>query len=236
MLRNRNSISGLPTANSGGYDSRASFGSQGGGGYGNANNNYQQSSQSGGSYGGYSGGNSNGYGGYQPQSSSMSISSHDDKYASKKRGGNGNLMQMAPLIGCAVLGLWALTATMMNWSKGSQLKQIYREAGMAANVQEVIDFIQAERRRAHTIRQEAKDSLRDHTDKHSSKVNLLQEQIKELTAHRDALVDKHESDKAKSRKREKREIREWREEAYYEQIQLLEARVRKDSKRIVVER
>lgn len=236
MLRNRSSISGgLPTANTGGggYDSRSSFGSQNGGGY------QQQSQQSGGSYGGYSGGNTNGssyggrssYGGYQPQTSASS----DDKY--KRRNKNsGGLMAALPLIGCAIFGLWAFTATIMNWSKGSQLKQIYREAGRAKNVQEVIDFIQAERRRAHTVRQEAKDNLREHTDKHSSKVNLLQEQIKSLTDHRDALVQKHESEEAKSRKREKREIREWREEAYYDQIMLLESRVKKDSKRIVLER
>mmetsp|Transcript_13241 Transcript_13241/g.31770 ORF Transcript_13241/g.31770 Transcript_13241/m.31770 type:complete len:570 (+) Transcript_13241:716-2425(+) len=234
MLRNRHSISGLPTNNAEG----GSFGSQhsGGGGYGGgAAPNYQQS---GGSYGGYSGGNAhsnNGYGGYSHSQSSMS--SADDKYASKKRSSSSNsIMQAAPLIGCAVFFVWALTVTMMNWSKGSQLKQIYKEAGSARNVQDVVEYIQAERRRAFDLKREAKDSIREHTDKHSSKVNLLQDQIKSLTQHRDQLVDKHESEKAKERKREKREIREWREEAYYDQIQLLESRVKKDAKRIILER
>lgn len=251
MLRNRNSISGLPTntADAAGYDNRrGSFGSQasggagaGAGGYGAPQPpGYQRTSS--GSYGGYNGGGggntNNGYGGYAPQTSSSSMAAPDDKYASKRRpsSSNGGLLQMAPWIGCLVLGIWALTVTMMNWSKGSQLKQIYKEAGSALNVQEVVEFLQAERRRAYSLRQEAKDSIRDHTDKHSSKVNLLQEQIKSLTEHRDTLVDKHESEKAKARKRDKRETREWREEAYYDQIMLLESRVRKDSKRIILER
>ncbi|CAJ1970073.1 unnamed protein product [Cylindrotheca closterium] len=247
MLRNRHSISGLPTntadpayARSGSFSSASGAG-VGVGGVGGGGYQQQQQQSSGGSYGGYSGSN-NGYGGYSAgPASSSSLLSDDNKYASKRRGGSsmfgsGDMAQMIPWIACGIFGLWALIATSMNWSKGSQLKTIYKEAGSALNVQEVIEFIQAERRRAYSIRQEAKDSIRDHTDKHSSKVSLLQEQIKELSTHRDTLLDKHESEKAKARKREKREIREWREEAYYDQITLLESRVRKDAKRIILER
>jgi len=111
--------------------------------------------------------------------------------------------------------------TFMTSSKGSQLKQIFNEAGNAKTVPEVIDYMQSERRRAFGARNEAKDVIRDHTDQHHGKVNLMQDQIESLTEHRDKLINKHESQKAKSRKKEKREIREWREDAYYDQIELL---------------
>lgn len=133
---------------------------------------------------------------------------------------------------CIALGFWAILATGMNWSKSSQLKRIFKEAGKASNIEDVIDYLHTERRKAYTIRQEAKDSIRDHTDRHSTKVKTLQEQINSLQKHKEELITKHESPEAK----EEKENIEWRESAYEEQVELLQARVRKDSKRIIMER
>jgi hypothetical protein len=179
----------------------------------------------GGSYGGYStSSNNGGYGGYG--------NDNDNKYAAKRRSSTPGFPMNPTLMACIGLGCWAVIATGMNWSKGSQLKRIFNEAGKASNVEDVIDYMHAERRKAYTVRQEAKDSIRDHTDRHSTKVKTLQEQISSLQKHKEELITKHESPEAK----EEKENVEWRESAYEEQVELLEARVRKDSKRIIVER
>eukprot|EP00980_Cylindrotheca_fusiformis_P001198 scaffold328_cov130-Cylindrotheca_fusiformis.AAC.12 len=216
MLRNR--VGGLPS-HEGAYSGGAGYA-----GGGSAGGGYQ-----GGSYGGYSGGNGYAagavYGGIDP----------DNKYASKRRSSTSSFpsLPMNPTqMACIALGFWALIATGMNWSKSSQLKRIFKEAGRASTVEDVIDYLQNERRKAYTVRKEAKDSIRDHTERHSTKVKTLQEQINELQKHKEELIAKHESPE----KKEQMENIAWREAAYVEQVELLQARVRKDSKRMIVER
>jgi hypothetical protein len=208
MLRNR--TSGLPS-----HDGAAGYGGGSAGGSGGA----------GGSYGGYStASNNGGYGGYG--------NDNDNKYATKRKSSSPGFSMNPTLMACIGLGCWAVIATGMNWSKGSQMKRIFKEAGKASSVEDVIDYMHSERRKAYTVRQEAKDSIRDHTDRHSTKVKTLQEQINSLQKHKEELITKHESAEAK----EEKENVEWRESAYEEQVELLQARVRKDSKRIIVER
>jgi hypothetical protein len=211
MLRNRQSTGGLPSH---------------GGSYG--------SDTGGSNYGGYSGGggSSNGYGGYG--NTGYSNGSSDSKYAPKRRSSSlPGAAGFNPLaIGCAILGFWAVIMTGLNWSKSSQLNAIFKEAGRARNMNEVMAYMEAERRRSQMARQEAKDKMRDHTDQHSSKVNLLHDQIKTLQQHKDTLIDKHESDEAV----ESREMMTLRELAFEEQIEILQAGIRKEAHRAVKER
>lgn len=217
MLRNRSS--GLPTS---GYD--ASGGGYGGGGSGG----YQ-----GGSYGGYAGGNADGYGGYSSGVSNGGLG--DDKYASKRRASSSGLSAITSnpaLLACVALAFWAVISTGMNWSKSSKLSKIYKKAGNARTVEDVFDFIENERVRAQNARQEVKDHVREHTDNYNAKVNALKNQIKELEQHKHELIQKHESPDAISQK----ENAQWREEAFMEQMTLLQNRVRRDSKRSVIDR
>lgn len=200
---------------------------------------YSQQSTGGGSegYGGYSGSQSN-YGGYAPDNSAyggyVSPSSSDSKYSKKspkKASSVGSVIGSPLVLVCVLMLLWSIAVLGLWMNVRAKYQSILREFN-APNSSAVMKLFTNLQRDLSDAQKEKARKIRETT----SNLNVQQEELKRenrlLQKEYDELRIKYEG--PNSEDKTFRMVQ--REEAFKQQMHLLQESIRKESRRTVLER
>jgi hypothetical protein len=235
MLRPRSSFE-LPTHGGGGGGSPNSSSSS----YESSNRttNSKSNSNSGGpyasggaNYGGYNSSSDMMMGMHDDESSTASRSDDDDKYHKKKRKFGIGVMAVT-MVANAVFVLLALVFTILWLRVSGQHHGILKDGNVGTNValQTMVSALRAELRSARIGG--AQNLNLEANRKYTPQINKLTRENRFLEKERDELRVKHEGpDKKEEETRMKS-----REEAFVEQVSLMQQAIKKESKRTILER
>lgn len=184
-------------------------------------------------YGGYNGGGHDSYGGYNVgngySTGSHTNASDDNKYSKSK--GSSMAMGNPMYFVLVLLGLWGI-ATMGLWlNVRSKYNSILKQF-KAPDADALVDLYQRLQKDLANAQQEKARSVADWKSKYTTRQNELERENRLLQKERDELRVKYEGpDKVEEGSRLL-----LREEAFQNQVALLQAATRKESKRNVLER
>lgn len=208
------------------------------GGYSGGNNGYSSN----GSYGGYNAGSQQGYGGYNAGAaySSPSMSGYaaapastDNKYAKSKRKSSSAMPVDNPVLVVILilLGLWSVAMLGLWMNVRGKYNSILTEFNVP-NSNALMDLYKTLQSDLADIQRKKDREIRQNDKKFAGRESELQRQNKLLQKERDELLVKYEGPD----KEEASERLQLREEAFQNQVELLQEATRKESKRNVLER
>jgi hypothetical protein len=259
MMRQRASGSGQPAGGGpqsyyGGYGaggaggagySSSNGGGGSGGGYGNGSGSGSGSgngsnSNGGGNagYGGYSNGSYGGYSAGYASTTTPTPTTTEDKYSKRKSSSTFSLPSLGSVFGgnplvlvCVLMGLWSIL--MMGFWMNVRVKynSILKEFN-APNADSIVDLYKNLQSDLADAQQKKDKSVRENDRKKAVMQRDLERETRRLQKERDELRVKYEGPD----KEEEESRLQLREEAFQNQVALLQEATRKESKRNVLER